>query len=218
MRLHFKIKSENQIVPFNHQHLLTGVIHKWLGWNQHHGELSLYSFSRLEGGKKARGGLVFKNGSHFFFSTPDEDLAKTIIKGVQKDPKIFNGLIINEIIMQPAPDFTDRDQFYPASPIFIKRYDEKNTEHIIYDDPRANQFLIETLERKMQKTGLTDDTLDIQFDLSYHRAGTKLVTYKNIKNRASWCPVIIKGKPETKAFAWEVGLGNSTGVGFGAVK
>jgi len=58
----------------------------------------------------------------------------------------------------------------------------------------------------------------VRFDLSYHRAGTKLVTYKNIKNRANWCPVIINGKAETKSFAWEVGLGNSTGVGFGGVK
>jgi CRISPR/Cas system endoribonuclease Cas6 (RAMP superfamily) len=34
----------------------------------------------------------------------------------------------------------------------------------------------------------------------------------------NWCPIIIKGKPETKLFAWNVGLGNSTGIGFGAIK
>ncbi len=60
MRLHIKIKTGNQIVPFNHQHLLTGVVHKWLGWNQEHGDLSLYSFSRLEGARTAKDGLLFE--------------------------------------------------------------------------------------------------------------------------------------------------------------
>jgi CRISPR-associated endoribonuclease Cas6 len=218
MRLHLRIKTSYQIVPFIHQHMLTGAIHKWLSWNQEHGDLSLYSFSRLEGGRKARGGLSFENGSSFFFSAWDETLAKRLIEGIQKDPEMFNGLRVTEVVMQPTPDLSGKQLFYPASPIFIKRYSGEKTEHIILNDPRANQCLKETLENKMQKAGLTDETLELRFDLSYHRAGTKLVTYKNIKNRANWCPVIINGKPETKAFAWEVGLGNSTGVGFGAVK
>lgn len=218
MRLHIKIKTGNQIVPFNHQHLLTGVVHKWLGWNQEHGDLSLYSFSRLEGARTAKNGLSFENESSFFFSAWDENLVKLLIGGIQEDPVMFNGLKVTEVIMQPTPDLTKKELFHPASPIFIKRQTKNNIKHIIYDDPHANQYLKETLENKMHKAGLADETLDVRFDLSYYRAGTKLVTYKNIKNRANWCPVIIKGKPETKAFAWEVGLGNSTGVGFGAVK
>jgi CRISPR-associated endoribonuclease Cas6 len=218
MRLHIRIKPGKQIVPFNHQHLLTGVVHKWLGWNQEHGDLSLYSFSRLDGGRKAKDGLLFEDESSFFFSAWDETLAKKLIGGIQKDPEMFSGMLAFEIIMQPTPDLSDKELFHPASPIFIKRQTENNTEHIIFNDPRANECLKETLESKMQKAGLKDETLDVRFDLSYHRAGTKLVTYKNIKNRANWCPVIIHGKPETKAFAWEVGLGNSTGVGFGGVK
>jgi len=218
MRLHIKIKTKNQIVPFNHQHLLTGVVHKWLGWNQEHGDLSLYSFSRLEGARTAKDGLLFENQSSFFFSAWDENLVKRLIGGIQEDPMMFNGMQVTEVIMQPTPDLTEKELFYPASPIFIKRQTENNTEHIIYDDPHANQYLKETLANKMHKAGMNDETLDVRFDLSYPRAGTKLITYKNIKNRANWCPVLIKGEPETKAFVWEVGLGNSTGVGFGAVK
>lgn len=29
MRIHLKIYSGNSIIPFNHQHLLVGTIHKW---------------------------------------------------------------------------------------------------------------------------------------------------------------------------------------------
>ena len=38
-----------------------------------------------------------------------------------------------------------------------------------------------------------------------------------IKNKASICPVIVKGTSEQIAFAWNVGVGNSTGIGFGAL-
>ena len=218
MRIHLKIKSNNQIVPFNHQHLLTGVIHKWLGRNKEHGQVSLYSFSRLAGGRKAREGLIFEQGCSFVFSSANRDIIQTIIAGIQQDPELFNGLKVEEIIIQEDPDFTNKDTFYNAGPIFIKRREGERIEHIIYTDYRANECLKQTLLTKMKQAGLSDDSLAIEFKTDYSKAGTKLITYRDIKNRANWCPVIIKAKPETKAFAWNVGLGNSTGIGFGAIK
>ena len=76
----------------------------------------------------------------------------------------------------------------------------------------------ETLLSKMREAGLEEDkTLDIKFDLSYPGKKLKLVRYHGIGNKASFCPVIIKAKPETKRFAWNVGIGNCTGIGFGAI-
>jgi CRISPR-associated endoribonuclease Cas6 len=70
----------------------------------------------------------------------------------------------------------------------------------------------------MKLAGIEDNGLSIKFDTDYPRASTKMLNYNGIKNRASWCPVFIEGEPETKLFAWNVGLGNSTGIGFGAIK
>ena len=134
------------------------------------------------------------------------------------DRSMFGGLTVSEIVLQEDPDFTTRNLFFTASPIFIKRKIDENIEHIIYTDERASAFMKETLETKMEKAGLRDDSLTIRFDSTYRKAGTKIITYNGIQNRASWCPVIIEGKPETKLFAWNVGLGNSTGIGFGAIK
>jgi len=75
----------------------------------------------------------------------------------------------------------------------------------------------ETLLHKMQKVGLNDDDLKIEFNQKYNRPKTAKITYKGIENRANICPVIIAGNPKTKAFAWNVGIGNSTGIGFGAI-
>lgn len=218
MRIHLKILAKNKVIPFDHQPLLTGAIHKWLGWNNEHGEVSLYSFSRLEGAKATSTGLQFGADTYFFISSYDPELIKKLISGIQSDPTMFHGLSVSEIIIQEDPDLSGRNLFHVASPIFIKRRMGEKIDHILYNDERANACLKETLLTKMDKAGITDETFDIRFEKSYPKAGTKKVTYNNVQNRASWCPVIIDGKPETKLFAWNVGLGNSTGIGFGAIK
>ncbi|MDD4227549.1 MAG: CRISPR-associated endoribonuclease Cas6 [Mariniphaga sp.] len=218
MRIYIKIQTTSKTIPFDHQPLLTGTIHKWLGWNNEHAKMSLYSFSQLSGGKVKTEGLKFERGTSFFFSSYDETLIKKMVSGIQSEPEMFYGLIVSEIIIQEDPDLTARNLFRVASPIFIKRRVGEKIDHILFNDSRANTCLKETLTNKMNKAGIVDESLDIRFDSSYYRAGTKKITYNGVQNRANWCPVIIEGKPKTKLFAWNVGLGNSTGVGFGAIK
>ena len=218
MRVHLKISTSKEIIPFKHQHLLVGTIHKWLGINKVHGEISLYSFSLLENGKAEKEGLLFKNNTSMFFSSYDISLIKSIVKGIQSDPYMFNGLNVEEVILQEDPDLSEREIFYLGSPIFIKTKDNDKIKFIYYDDPLASNYLKKTLQTKMKIAGIVDNTLDIYFDMHYPNAKIKKITYKGIDNKLSWCPVIVKGKSETKVFAWNVGLGNSTGIGFGAIK
>lgn len=218
MRIHLKIQTANKIIPFEHQPLLTGTIHKWLGKNDEHGKISLYSFSQLAGGKATKEGLRFEQDTSFFISSNILGLIKKLITGIQSDPSMFHGLIVSEIIIQEDPDLSDRELFFVASPIFIKRRNGEKVDHIKFDDPRANAYLKETLRTKMEQAGIMDESFTIHFETTYPKASTKLITYNGVKNRANWCPVIIEGKSETKQFAWNVGLGNSTGIGFGAIK
>lgn len=219
MRIHLKIKVPKQGIPVMHQPLLTGTIHKWIGGNNSvHGELALFSYSWLGGGKFKNGLLTFDGDCSFFISCYQNDLLGKVINGIQRDPSMFNGLEVREIIFEQEPDFSNIDRFNIGSPIFIKRRNETSIQHILYTNPLAGQYLAETLQKKMEKVGLADDALKIEFDLSYSKASTKLVHYNGVENKASWCPVIVEGKPETKAFAWNVGLGNSTGIGLGAIK
>lgn len=222
MRIHLKIISDGSVIPFNHQKKLTGTIHKWLGNdNTEHGIISLYSFSTLTNGKKSHmnKGLVFENGSSMFISAHSHDLIKSIIGNIQSDPSMFCGLKVQEIIIQENPELAEKEYFLAASPIFIKRKIENNkVKHYKYNEEETSVFLRETLQNKMTKVGLADETLDICFDQNYPNAKSTIVHYDGIKNKANVCPIIIKGKPETKVFAWNVGVGNSTGIGLGAIK
>ena len=71
MRIHIKTEPGTKELPFNYQPILTGAIHKWIGKNEFHDEVSLYSFSWLTGGKATKSGLSFPFGSQFFISSYD---------------------------------------------------------------------------------------------------------------------------------------------------
>lgn len=183
-----------------------------------HGKVSLFSFSWLTGGKKHQDGLLFQNGSSFFFSAFDAGLIKKMISGIQKNPTLFDGLSVVEVVIQENPDLSTVSNFQVASPILIKRRVDDRIDHILYDDPKAGEYLKETLQTRMKEAGLIDESLEIHFDTSSPYAKRKNLVYNNVNNICSWCPVIINAKPETKLFAWNVGLGNSTGIGLGAIR
>lgn len=205
-------------VPFNYQQKLVGTLHKWIGENTLHDDISLYSFSWLHGGRKVKDALDFEKGSSLFVSFYDEAVLKQVVSSILSEPDMFCGMRVANVILVDTPDFTDCDYFYCASPIFIKRRLENGTtRQYNYNDEQADELLKETLLTKMKLAGLADDTLDIQFDKSFAKKKLKLVKYHGIGNKASICPIIIHGKPETKLFAWNVGIGNCTGIGFGAI-
>lgn len=218
MRIYLKTTSNKEILPYNYQHKLVGVLHKWLGSNDLHGKISLYSFSWLLDAKPSKDGLNYPNGARFFISFHEDQYLKQIIKAILGDPEMCYGMSVVDIAIEDQPDLSNLSLFRVASPIFIHRYEDNNNKHYTYNDSEAGELMKETLLHKMQLAGLPlDDTLEIKFDTSFPNKKIKLIDYRGIKNRVNYCPVIIQGKPETKAFALDVGVGNSTGIGFGAI-
>ena len=219
MRIHLKTTPNTSPVPFDYQQKLVGTIHKWIGQNTIHDKMSLYSFSWLNGGQKADDTLQFSDGASMFISFHDEQFIKQIIRTILDDPEMFCGMRVVAVNIVKDPDFTDCNYFLCASPIFIKRkLSDGTTKQYSFNDDEANLLMKETLVSKMQEAGMPmDDTLDIRFDMTYAKKRTKLVRYHGIGNKANLCPVFIQGNPETKLFAWNVGIGNCTGIGFGAI-
>ncbi|MEM7658039.1 MAG: CRISPR-associated endoribonuclease Cas6 [Bacteroidota bacterium] len=219
MRIHVHLTPNREVVPFNYQPHLAGAFHKWLGVNDYHDDLSLYSLSWLSRGRiKAGKGLDFSRGCSFFISTPEVAILKAIVGGIQRDPQVAFGMAVREVVLQPTPDFGGEQTFFLQSPVLIKRQLEKRTQFYFPQDQEADQLLTETLQHKLQKAGMEDAEISVGFDRSYPKIKTKVATYKGIDNKGTFCPVHISGDPRAVAFAWEVGIGNSTGIGFGALK
>jgi len=226
MRLHLKLSPNRQPVNFDHLPVLAGALHKWLGPNVEHDELSLYSFSWLQGAKPGPGGLQFHQGANWFISSMDDDFLVRSVRGILSDPVIHWGMQVETCNIARPPDFPDEGEvrFMCASPVFIKRSvpdatrpSGYNDKFYLYTDPESDALMTETLQRKLRAADLDDTGVSVRFDRDYPKARTKMVHYRGIDNRASECPVYVRGTAEQLAFAWTVGMGNSTGVGMGSL-
>ena len=218
MRIHLRLTKNKELIPFNYQPFLTGALHKWMGkGNIEHGNVSLYSFSWLQNVDTTEQGINLKQGSYFFISAYEEALIKTIVRGIMDDPSVCFGASVSAIDIEEDPVFSTYQRFVTASPVFVRRFEGDKNFHISYDDEKASIYLTETLQRKLSLAGLSSDNVKVSFDLTYPQPRTKVVTYKGIGNRSNLCPVIVEGTPEQVGFAWNVGVGNSTGIGFGAL-
>lgn len=220
MRIHLKTTANDKLVPFDYQKYLVGTLHKWLGSNTEHDLMSLYSFSWLYGSVRVKDKLNFPKGASWFISFYDESKVKLIISDILQEPEMFCGMRVLDITIEETPDLSTRELFYLGSPIFIKRVinPEGEIKYYTFEEKESSELMKNTLNHKMEIAGLPlDETLNISFDLTYTKKKIKCINYRNIKNKANMCPIYIKGKPETKAFAWNVGIGNSTGIGFGAI-
>jgi len=219
MRLHLKLTKSSIPIPFNYQHLLTGCFHKWLGSsNLQHGEISMYSFSWLQNVKAINKGLLTTENTYLFINFHDAEIAKKVITGIMDAPDMFHGIKVREVSIQVAPEFGNKAYFYVASPVLVKRDTEKGKKHYQYFEDETNDLLTETLKLKLEKARLSTANVSVRFDVDYAKSKTKIVSYKEVKNKVNICPVVIEGSPEQIAFAWNVGIGNSTGIGFGALR
>ena len=219
MRIYLHLTPNRTIVPFNYQLALVGAFHKWLGENELHDDISLYSLSWLSHARIVRNkkGFDFPNGSTFVVSAPNPELLSALVNGVFKGHEIRWGMEVKEVTIQRTPSFGSKQRFLAQSPILIKRKLENRQQQFYYPkDEESDGFMTDTLQSKLARAGLSTD-VNVMFDRSYEKPRIKMVRYRDINIKATLCPVIVSGDPRAVSFAWEVGVGNRTGIGFGAL-
>src|SRR5690606_27342416 len=122
MRLYIKLSKNTEIIPFNYQHLLTGVVNKWIGEeNEIHGKSSQYSFSWLQNTVSNKKGINLNRDAYFFISAYDADLTKRITKGILSFPETFCGSRVIDVQIKNAPEFSTEEKFFLNSPILIRQ-------------------------------------------------------------------------------------------------
>lgn len=219
MRIYLKLSKNNKVVPYNYQELLTSVIHKWIGSdNEHHGQPGQFSFSWIQNTKSTKKGLNLQDGAYFFISSLNDKLIKEIINGVLEEPEMFCGVRVTDVQIKNTPKFYNVQRFLMASPVLIKVKEEEAIRHVTVEDDDFDEKLTISFKNKLDKAGISSHEASIQLDPDSSFRSTKLIDYKGVKNRASLAPIIICGNKEQIEYAWSMGIGNSTGIGFGALK
>lgn len=226
MRLHLQLSPNTSPVSFDYQAKLNGTMYKWFDaplLKDLHDRTSLYSRSWLDGARLTRdkSHLDFPHGARFFISFHDEHFAEPLIDNIFRAPDAFCGMTVTQITQQPTPRFAPHFTFRTASPVLARQtVDEKTIKHLTYADSQADEILTAIMRHKLTLAGFDDTSKQqtrVSFDRTYRGAKTKLVSINDIKSRASSCPVMVEGTDETVAFAWNVGVGHSTGSGFGSL-
>ena len=219
MRLHLKLSPNTAPVPFDHLHQLTGTLHKWLGENDVHDGLSLYSFGWLRNARTHRSALDFPGGTAWTVSFIDPALGKQALRGLMADPSIAFGMTVEEVQIAELPDFTSGDRFFVDGAVLTRRNrDDGGRDHLTFEDPDADETLTRTLRRKLDAAGLSAEDVRVGFDRDWDGARTKVVQLKGVRYKTSVCPVIVEGPPEAVRFAWLAGVGELSGSGLGALR
>lgn len=98
MRIYLRTTPNDVIVPFDYQQKIVGTIHKWLGNNEIHDKIFLYSFSWLLGGNMIMDkGYNFSKGATLFISFYENKYLKVLIDTILSDPEMFCGLSVKRL-------------------------------------------------------------------------------------------------------------------------
>lgn len=221
MKIRIYLTGNREKVPFNYPYQLCGLFHHWLGENNLHNKISLYSLGWLKGKTEVKNGeLIFPNGAAWDIGIHNSGISEQLIQGLLLKDFQFHGMQIRKVDRLEPPSFEDgKHRFLAGSPILLRKTeDDGNHKHVIFSDSDSKEVLNRVILKKADKVNFTHGKkLSLDFDRSYRNPKTKLVDIKGIKNRASVCPVIAEGPPEALEFLWTVGAGELTGVGFGSL-
>jgi CRISPR-associated endoribonuclease Cas6 len=222
MRIKINFTASIGEVPVNHQSLLNGYVHKCLGSNnEYHNKRNDYAISSLIGGflNKENQTVDFKNGAYFVVSSLDLNFINKLLIGVISNPNFTHGMVFDGVDHISEEFYDGLNHFTTLSPFLIKEYSDKNKySFLTLDDAdfanKVKDYLIRKITKIDPKLDLSDfEVIVPKFDA--HKVQKVMV--KNVINKANKCQISIKCNKKIAELIYNIGLGQSTGSGFGTL-
>lgn len=223
IKVFFKIKGTDRNgvrIPIDvSQKLLNGFIHGILGDNNpFHDKFSDYCISELQGMKLDKETrelcLDGDNNPYITVSTyKNQNFLRTLVDGLYSKDKAFGGLVLDKIEVFSHNVHKEWDIVVSTSPILLIVDGIK----ISIEDDGFVDHLKNHCVNKLKRNGIEDETFDVQIRRS-DRAKKCLKYVGESWNICSRVSLYVTGKPSTREALYELGIGGSTGSGFGSVK
>lgn len=238
MRLKITLKGpKNLKIPFNYNHILSSIIYNKiadldLAYRLHSSNsFKFFTFSQLTVKNKEiiENYIIAKDGIiSFYLSSPSDELIRNFTYGFIEDEVKFLNEELNVIKIEVLrmPDFSEITHFRTISPIIIRSKKEVDGEIKIWDLPPSDKFFrgIEAnLIKKyciFNKIDSTDKKIKAYSEMA-HVKRKRISINKGSQttyHRAYMMDLILEGDVELIKFAYDVGIGEKSSVGFGMVK
>lgn len=218
IKIYFKSKNGDKtdmIIPFNNQSEMNSYIYRTLGDNnKFHDSFSEYSISSIQGGKKYDNKhIIFNEEPYIVVASKNEEFLTTLLTNIELRKYSFFNLIYSRCEFNTFPLKPEYDMILTISPILLK----VNNRKITIDNPNYINFLKEHCIKKLKHCNIDDDTFDIKFR-HFEKAKKKMIMVGKTFNVATMASFYVFGKKKTRETLYHMGLGGSTGSGFGSIK
>jgi CRISPR-associated endoribonuclease Cas6 len=220
MRIKIEFNKNIESVPVNNQHMLNSYIHKCLGINnKYHDTPSNYNISHLYGGNLVDENLVFNDGGYIVVSSMDQEFVNKLLIGVLNNQELFCGMTFAGVNHIQEEFFDGWNHFATLSPFIVEeKTGERKNRFLTLDENDFEERLENYLVNKLSKVNPDLDLLDFKVVVpnnSSHKVKTVFVGTR--MNKANQCHVSIFTNKKVAETLYNIGLGKSTGSGFGCI-
>jgi len=221
----FYFFGSKEVVPIDYWDKVLSFLHgEILGKNnEYHDSISQYSISPLFNSRTVENGLLFDRGAIWLVRTPSIKVFKDFyLRGKNAITKELGyGLVLKSVDFSVKEFSNITELSVGTSPIYLgQNKNSSNPDHITYKHGNdiCSTLLKQTLLTKASMLGyeLNPDSIDIEFDLALP-IKTKMVKISNVANIATQGSVKIVGNSDAIGLCYGLGLGVSTGCGFGFI-
>tara|TARA_R100000908_G_scaffold46819_1_gene23000 strand:+ start:4313 stop:4999 length:687 start_codon:yes stop_codon:yes gene_type:complete len=217
MRLKIKLKKTNKELPINNQHIVAGYVHNLLGRdNEYHNSVSNYCISTVIGKlNKKTSSLMFSDNPCFYVTSEDAKfLNKIITQAFSNKHKFYDGFEFEDFEFVHELFNNKFNRFNTLTPVLLK---DDNDKEVTIKDKGYDKILVNNTIKKLSNY---NPKLDLsKFDMEIKHINKKYIPLKNGKApcNASVIMVDVKANQEVAETLYNIGLGKSTGYGFGTL-
>lgn len=230
MRFLLKFKPNRSPIKSIYNSDINSFIQKVLGTNNKwHGRFSPYSVSAMHGGKlQSDGTIQYPNGGYLIISSDNETFTSNFMFGLMRANRTYTvaTMPFDSFKVYNANIMSDYSIFHLENVLLPKNKLGEKKDFYTFNDEGINylDLLLEHSIKKLINNGISEeDAKSLKFE-SFHPEGWKKTfpKYKvlngiELSHPTSTISLIVRGSVEARRALSNLGFGNSTGYGFGAV-
>jgi CRISPR-associated endoribonuclease Cas6 len=221
MRIKINFSKNTRPVSIANQSQVNGYIHKCLGIdNKYHDAVNNYAVSSLMGGRlnEDKKTVSFDNGGYITVSSSDTEFMNKLVMGILNNQEFTCGMNFAGVDPINETFINGWNHFATLSPFLIKEKTDNGYGFVTLNDDnfeaKVKSYLLNKLSKIDPTLNLTNFNVKIPNNPKHK---VKKILVKNVINHANQCHLSINCDKRVAELLYNIGVGQSTGSGFGTV-